>query len=85
MHEKRSRAKRIENYKKYCISLGLKETSEAFFLACATALLVCHTSVSFGMLYCRINLSYKTVSFVLEIQTQNQFIFGLYVAGLHDS
>ncbi|XP_028399589.1 ABC transporter ATP-binding protein/permease wht-1-like [Dendronephthya gigantea] len=27
---------------------GLRETSEAFFLACATALLVCHTSVSFG-------------------------------------
>lgn len=36
---------------RYCMSYlpGLRETSEAFFLACATALLVCHTSVSFGM------------------------------------
>ena len=30
--------------------VGLNEASEAFFLACGTALLICHTSVSFGML-----------------------------------
>lgn len=29
---------------------GLKETSEAFFLACGIGLLICHTSVSFGYL-----------------------------------
>ena len=36
--------------------IGLKETSEAFFLACGTALLVCHTSVSFGMSYYGVSL-----------------------------
>jgi hypothetical protein len=57
-----------------CVPLfiGLKETSEAFFLACGTALLVCHTSASFGMLLQEIKfLSAGSNQFLV---TSNQFI-----------
>ena len=56
--------------------VGLNEASEAFFLACGTALLICHTSVSFGYL-----VSTATNSLSRAIATGPIFILPLLMFG----